>query len=131
MVSDPIADLLARIRNAINARHDLTRIPASRLKLRVSEILKNEGYVAEVRRADESGRPTIEIVLKYGNNHKSAIDGLRRISKPGCRVYVKHDSIPYVYSGLGVSILSTSRGVMTDEDARRQRVGGEVLCEVW
>jgi len=132
MVSDPVSDMLARLRNAISARHDRTVVPASRLKLRVAEILKSEGYVSDVREVQgDRGHGAIEIVLKYGNDRKCAIDGLRRVSKPGRRVYVGHDKIPHVIAGMGISILSTSSGVMTDEQARRSRVGGEILCEVW
>jgi small subunit ribosomal protein S8 len=132
MATDPISDMLARIRNAIGARHERTIVPQNRLKMRVAEILKQEGFIADVRETEsEEGRPKFEIVLKYGRGQKSAIDGLRRVSKPGCRVYVRHDDIPHVLSGLGVSILSTSSGVMTDGEARRRRVGGEILCEVW
>jgi small subunit ribosomal protein S8 len=132
MVSDPVSDMLSRIRNAIIARHDQTSIPRSRLKLRVAEILKSEGFISDVRETqDDSGHSNIEVVLKYGDDKRAAIDGLRRVSKPGRRVYVKHDGIPYVFSGLGISILSTSSGVMTAQEARRQRVGGELLCEVW
>ncbi|MBW2458470.1 MAG: 30S ribosomal protein S8 [Deltaproteobacteria bacterium] len=133
MANDPISDMLARIRNAIGARHERTIVPTSRLKMRLAEILKQEGYVSDVRETEtgDDGFKRFEIVLKYGRGQKSAIDGLRRISKPGRRVYVHHDSIPYVVSGLGVSILSTSSGVMTDGEARRRRVGGEILCEVW
>ncbi len=132
MVNDPIADMLSRIRNALIARHDRTKVPLSRLKMRVAEILKQEGYVSDVREEDaENGRKNIEIVLKYGQNRKAAIDGIQRVSKPGRRVYVRHDKIPYVLSGLGIAILSTSTGVMTDGEARQKRVGGEVLCEVW
>jgi small subunit ribosomal protein S8 len=133
MVNDPISDMLARIRNALGARHERTLVPASRLKLRVAEILKQEGYIADVRETeDKSGHRAIEIVLKYGGrDRKAAIDGLKRISRPGRRVYVGHDGIPHVYSGLGISILSTSSGLMTDGEARRRKVGGEILCEVW
>ncbi|MEM1030186.1 MAG: 30S ribosomal protein S8 [Myxococcota bacterium] len=132
MVSDPVSDMLARLRNAISARHDRTLVPASRLKLRVAEILKSEGYVSDVREVSgDLGHKAIEIVLKYGSDRKCAIDGLRRVSKPGRRVYVGHDKIPHVIAGMGISILSTSSGVMTDEQARRSRVGGEILCEVW
>ncbi len=132
MVNDPIADMLSRIRNAIVARHDETKVPQSRLKMRVAEILKQEGYVSDIRSAEgESGRQHIEIVLKYGRDRVSAIDGLQRVSKPGRRVYVGHDNIPYVLSGLGVAVLSTSSGVMTDGEARKRKVGGEVLFEVW
>ncbi len=132
MVSDPIADMLVRIRNALGARHDRTILPASRLKRRVAEILKQEGYVSDVRQeTNDKGHAKLEIVLKYGRDRKSVIDGLRRVSRPGRRVYVGKDKIPHVYAGLGVSILSTSSGVMTDREARRRGVGGEILCEVW
>ncbi len=131
MVSDPISDMLSRIRNAIGARHDRTRMPASRLKVRVAEILKQEGFISDVRESESQGRKSLEIVLKYGRNRRAAIDGIRGVSTPGRRVYVGHDKIPHVYSGLGVAILSTSSGVMTDNEARRRRVGGEILCEVW
>lgn len=130
-MTDPISDMLTRIRNAIGARHDRTSMPASRLKLRVAEILKREGYVADVRESEALGRKKLEIVLKYGRDHRAAIDGIRRISRPGRRVYVGHDSIPHVIAGMGIAILSTSSGVMTDDEARRRRVGGEILCEVW
>ena len=132
MMTDPIADLLTRIRNAALARHDRTEIPASRLKASVAKILKDEGYIADVRENDENeGKKTLTIVLKYGRDRASAIDGVRRVSRPGRRVYVRHDRIPSPYSGLGISILSTSHGVMSDRDARRLKLGGELLCEVW
>ncbi len=132
MQCDPIADMLSRIRNALVAHHDRTRVPASRLKVRLAEILKEEGYVSDVREDENSnGHKNIEIVLKYGQGRKPAIDGLKRVSRPGRRVYVGKDKIPYVYSGMGIAILSTSSGIMTDEKARRLGVGGELLCEVW
>ncbi|MEZ4294256.1 MAG: 30S ribosomal protein S8 [Polyangiaceae bacterium] len=131
MMTDPIADLLTRIRNAALARHDRTEIPASRLKANVAKILKDEGYIADVRESDNEGKKTLTIVLKYGRDRASAIDGVRRVSRPGRRVYVRHDHIPSPFSGLGISILSTSRGVMSDRDARRLKLGGELLCEVW
>ena len=132
MASDPISDMLARIRNAIGAGHERSTVPTSRLEMRVAEILKQEGYVADVRESEsDDGPKQFEIVFKYTRGQKSAIDGLKRVSKPGRRVYVRHDRIPYVVSGLGISILSTSSGVMTDGEARRRRVGGEILCEVW
>lgn len=132
MVGDPISDMLARIRNAVCARHERTTIPASRLKKQVAVILKQEGYISDVRDTTTTGGfAALEIVLKYTRERKSAIDGIKRVSRPGRRVYVKHDNIPHVYSGLGVSILSTSRGVMSDCEARKQKVGGELLCEVW
>lgn len=132
MMTDPIADMLSRIRNAALARHDRTEMPASRLKAAVAEILKSEGFIADVRRNEAEGAgDKLTIVLKYGRDRQSAIDGIRRVSRPGRRVYVRHDRIPRVLSGLGISILSTSRGLMSDREARRLKVGGELLCEVW
>jgi small subunit ribosomal protein S8 len=133
MVSDPISDMLARLRNAALARHELTRLPSSKLKTRIAELLKAEGYVADVRTEEwgESKHPTLTIVLKYSNERESAFRGMRRVSRAGRRVYVRHDQIPRVLSGLGVSILSTSHGLMTDREARRRKIGGELLCEVW
>jgi small subunit ribosomal protein S8 len=131
MMTDPIADLLTRIRNASIARHDRTEVPASRLKEAVALILKSEGYIADVRPSEGDGPKKLTIVLKYGRDRTSAIDGVRRVSRPGRRVYVRHDRIPRVYSGLGICILSTSHGLMSDRDARRLKLGGELLCEVW
>jgi len=135
MMTDPIADLLSRIRNASLARHDRTEVPASKLKHAVAKILKQEGFIADVRQqegaTDAAISTKLTIVLKYGRDRTAAIDGIRRVSRPGRRVYVRHDRIPRVYSGLGISILSTSRGLMSDREARRQKVGGELLCEVW
>jgi small subunit ribosomal protein S8 len=133
MMTDPISDMLTRIRNAALARHDRAEMPHSMLKERVAHVLKSEGFIDDVRVNDapESGPKTLLLVLRYGRDRQSAIDGLRRVSTPGRRVYVRHDRIPRVLSGMGVSILSTSQGVMTDKDARKQRVGGELLCEVW
>jgi small subunit ribosomal protein S8 len=133
MMTDPIADMLTRIRNAAMARHDRVSLPSSKVKFAVAELLKNEGYVRDVTVTQPEDRPspTLTIVLKYGRDRACAIDGVRRISRPGRRVYVRHDRIPAVLNGLGVGILSTSQGVMTDKDARARRVGGELLCEVW
>src|SRR4051812_3793238 len=131
MMTDPIADMLTRIRNAGLARHDRTEMPASRVKQAVAQILKLEGYIADVQPSEGEGPKKLTIVLKYGRDRVSAIDGVKRISRPGRRVYVTHDRIPRVFSGLGISILSTSRGVMSDREARRQKVGGELICEVW
>ncbi|MFT3774059.1 MAG: 30S ribosomal protein S8 [Minicystis sp.] len=131
MMTDPIADMLTRIRNAGLARHDRTEIPASRLKEAVAKILKSEGFIADVRPSEGEGAKKLTIVLKYGRDRQSAIDGVRRVSRPGRRVYVAHDRIPRVFSGLGISILSTSRGLMSDREARRQKIGGELMCEVW
>ena len=136
MLTDPIADMLTRIRNSALARHDRVEMPYSRLKERLAHVLKGEGYIDDVRVSEAQaeakvGPKTLTLVLRYGRDRQSAIDGLRRISTPGRRVYVPFDRIPRVRSGMGVSILSTSRGVMTDRDARKNRVGGELLCQVW
>lgn len=130
MTTDPISDMLARIRNAALAHHDRTDIPRSTIKERIAEILKAEGYIADFR-VDESGFGTITVTLKYGRGRESAIAGLRRKSRPGRRVYVGYQDIPKVHNGLGVAIMSTSQGVMSDRAARAQKVGGEILCEVW
>jgi small subunit ribosomal protein S8 len=134
MMTDPIGDMLARIRNAANARHEVARIPASKIKKAIAELLKAEGYVSDVRTetwGEKQKRETLTIVLKYDRERASAFRGIRRVSRPGRRVYIGHDRIPRVLSGLGTSILSTSHGLMTDRDARRQKLGGEILCEVW
>jgi small subunit ribosomal protein S8 len=133
MMTDPISDMLARIRNAALARHETTHMPASRIKRAIAELLKAEGYIAHVSE-DEVGPQNhrrITITLKYGKDRQSAFQGLRRVSKPGRRVYVRYDQIPRVLSGLGISILSTSQGLLSDKDARARKVGGELLCEVW
>jgi len=131
MMTDPIADMLARIRNAALARHDRAEMPHSRLKEHVAKVLKGEGFVDDVRVTEGEGPKTLTLVLRYGRGKDSAIDGIRRVSTPGRRVYVRFDQIPRVRSGMGISILSTSRGVMTDKECRKQRVCGELLCEVW
>lgn len=135
MMTDPIADMLTRIRNGALARHDRIEMPHSHLKQHIGEVLKGEGFIDDVRVSDAAepggSMRTLTLVLRYGRDKQSAIDGVRRVSTPGRRVYVRHDRIPKVCSGMGVSILSTSRGVMTDKDARKQRVGGELLCEIW
>jgi small subunit ribosomal protein S8 len=131
MMTDPIADMLTRIRNAALARHERAEMPHSNLKEHVATVLKGEGFIDDVRVSEGEGPKLLTLVLRYGRDRQSAIDGVRRVSAPGRRVYVRHDHIPRVRSGMGVSILSTSRGVMTDKEARRQRVGGELLCEIW
>lgn len=131
MMTDPIADMLTRIRNGALARHDRVEMPHSKLREQLGRVLKSEGFVDDVRVSEGEGPRMLTIVLRYTREKSCAIDGVRRVSAPGRRVYVRHDRIPRVRSGLGVSILSTSRGVMTDKDARRQKVGGELLCEVW
>jgi len=132
MLTDPIADMLARIRNAVMARHDRVVIPASKLKGTIADVLKSEGYVAEVARdTEDSGLEVISITLKYGKDKAPAIEGIERVSKPGRRVYVRAQDIPKVRSGLGIAVLSTSRGIMSDRQARKVGVGGELLCQIW
>jgi small subunit ribosomal protein S8 len=131
MMTDPIADMLTRIRNASLARHDRAEMPHSKLKEHVAAVMKSEGYLDDVRSSEGDEPKMLTLVLRYGRERQSAIDGVRRVSTPGRRVYVRHDRIDRVCSGMGISILSTSRGVMTDREARRQRVGGELLCEIW
>ncbi len=130
-LTDPVGDFLARIRNAIRARHQKLDVPASKLKAEMARILKEEGYIANYKAAEENGRQVLRVYLKYGANNEAAIRDLSRISRPGCRVYVGHDEIKRVQGGLGICILTTPRGVMTGRQARREGVGGEILCEVW
>ena len=134
MLSDPIADLLTRIRNAILVGHASVSMPHSHIKVAVAEILKQEGYIEDVTIGDETPFKLIHIKLKYWGKRRErrpVITGLKRISKPGRRVYVNSDQIPWVMSGMGISILTTPKGVMTGQSARRQGIGGEVICYVW
>ena len=131
MRSDPIADLLTRIRNASRAEHEKVDVPASKLKVRVVELLKEEGFVKNFRVIEDGKQGTLRVYLKYGPGNEQMISGLVRVSTPGRRVYVGHDRIPTILGGMGVAILSTSRGVVTDREARQQRIGGEVLAYVW
>jgi len=130
-VNDPIADLLTRIRNGSVAKHEQVVVPASKLKLEVAKILREEGYISKCELVDEGWQGKIRIGLRYGAKREPVISGLKRVSKPGLRVYVGHDEIPRVRGGLGVTILSTPQGVMGDKEARRRRLGGEILCQVW
>ena len=130
MVTDPIADMLTRIRNAILAHHDSVQMPLSKAKLSVAKILKDEGFVTDYSVLKEGSFRVIKIVLKYADN-QSVISGLERVSKPGLRVYVGRGEIPRVYGGLGIAILSTSKGLMVGQEAHRQNIGGELLCYVW
>ena len=130
-LTDPVADFLTRIRNAHGARHQKLDVPASKLKAEIARILKEEGYIANVKPVEEEGRQVLRVYLKYGANNESAIRDLKRVSKPGCRVYIGKDEIRRVQGGLGISIMTTPKGVMTGRRARREGVGGEVLCEVW
>jgi small subunit ribosomal protein S8 len=130
-VSDPIADMLTRIRNAVMARHDSVLIPASRMKLYIAKILKQEGFITDYEVLGGRPKRQIKMVLKYDDKKKPFISGLKRVSKPGLRVYVQGNEIPRVYGGLGIAIVSTSKGVMTGQKAWRQGIGGELLCYVW
>ncbi|MCX6591490.1 MAG: 30S ribosomal protein S8 [Acidobacteria bacterium] len=129
--SDPIADMLTRVRNAIIARHSKVDVPSSKVKMEIARILKEEGYILNFKLAEEGARKTIKIYLKYTPGNQPVISKLERISRPGCRVYVGSSDIPRVLGGLGVNILTTPRGVMTGATARKQGVGGEILCQVW
>ena len=130
VVNDPVADMLTRIRNALIVRHDSITVPASNMKKAIAKILLDEGYVKSVDYIDDGLQGQIKIVLKYAQGKQSVITGLKRISKPGLRVYAKSDAIPKVLGGLGIAILSTSKGLMTDKEARSQGVGGEVLAYI-
>jgi small subunit ribosomal protein S8 len=131
MLSDPIADMLTRVRNAIRARHPKVDVPSSKLKVEIARILKEEGYIANFKVAEEGVKKTIKIYLKYGPDNEPIISSIERVSRPGCRVYVGRQEIPRVLGGLGINILTTARGVMTGRDAHREKVGGEILCRVW
>jgi small subunit ribosomal protein S8 len=131
VVSDPIADLLTRIRNANTVFHDRIEVPGSKMKKAIVEILKSEGFVRDYEWVDNGHQGVIKVYLKYGPSKTRVISGLRRISRPGLRVYAKKDQVPKVLGGLGIAILSTSQGIMTDKKARQSGLGGEVLCYVW
>jgi len=130
-LTDPVADMLSRIRNAITSRHQKVDVPASKLKLEIARILKEEGYIANYKATEEEGHKVVRIYLKYGNNNEAAISNVARVSSPGNRVYVRRSEIPRVLGGMGINILTTPRGVMTGRQARKEGVGGELLCEVW
>ena len=131
MVTDPIADMLTRIRNGSMAEHEKVDIPASKLKARVAEILKDEGFIKNFRLIEDKRQGVLRVYLKYGAGQERVITGIRRVSKPGRRLYVAADKVPSVLGGMGVAILSTPRGVLTDRESRKAKVGGEVLCYVW
>ncbi len=130
-ITDPIADMLTRIRNANNSKHATVDIPASNIKKAIANILLSEGYIKGVEYIDDNIQGVIRITLKYGENKQKVLSGLKRVSKPGLRIYAAKDDIPKVLKGLGIAIISTSKGVMTDREARRQNVGGEVLAFIW
>jgi len=129
--SDPLSDLFTRLRNGMRAGHDRVDVPASRLKESVLKVLEQEGFVSSFRKVQEAGRPVLRVGLKYDHEGDPIVAGLERVSRPGRRVYAKADAIPEVLGGLGVSIVSTSQGIVTDKKARQSRLGGEVLCNVW
>ena len=131
MISDPIADMLTRVHNGLMARQKQVVMPGSKVKLAMARILKEEGFIRDFEMTKDAPQPQLRIVLKYDRDRKSVVTGLKRISRPGRRVYVKRAAIPWVLSGLGVAILSTPQGIMTGQKARRQGLGGEVLCYVW
>ena len=130
-MSDPIADFLTRIRNAGMAYHDKVEVPASRVKKDIAELLKSEGFIKDVEYIADNKQGIIRMYLKYGPNRERVITGLKRISRPGLRVYAKRDEIPKVLGGLGIAVISTSRGIMSDKQARKEGLGGEVLCYIW
>ena len=131
MMTDPIADMLTRIRNGSSAKHKSVDVPASKIKKDIAEILLNEAFIKGYDVEDDGKQGILKIDLKYGENEERIISGIKRISKPGLRVYVKSNELPRVLGGLGIAIISTSKGVLTDKDARNQQVGGEVVCYVW
>lgn len=131
MLTDPIADMLTRIKNASRARHKVVEMPSSKLKVEIAKILKREGYIEDYEVIASNPYNILKITLRYLPDKRQVIHGLRRISKPGLRVYVKKDEIPRVLGGLGIAIISTSRGLMTDAEARKHGLGGEVICYVW
>lgn len=130
-MTDPIADMLTRIRNAQRASHELVNIPSSKLKINVAKVLKSEGYVKNFRIISDGQHRFIRIFLKYDKEGVAIIEGIKRVSKPGCRVYAGSTEIPKVLNGYGINILSTSKGLMTDNEAKKMGVGGEILCAVW
>ncbi len=131
VVTDTIADMLTRIRNANSMRYTEVKVPASKLKLELARILKEEGFIKNYKVVDENVQGMIYLTLKYGENKERVITGLKRISKPGLRVYAKASEVPKVLNGLGIAIISTSKGIMTDKEARKQNLGGEVLAYIW
>lgn len=131
VTTDPIADMLTRIRNAIRARHESVLVPVSKIKSEIAKVLKNEGYIADVKVVNENGNKMLKIMFKMENGEQKVIQGLRRISSPGLRVYAGVEELPRVLSGLGIALISTSKGIMTDKQAREKNLGGEVLAWVW
>ncbi|MFA7560691.1 MAG: 30S ribosomal protein S8 [Candidatus Izemoplasmatales bacterium] len=131
VMTDPIADMLTRIRNANQMKHKTVDVPASKLKMEILNVLKQEGYVTDFERIEEGVQGTLKVTLKYLENEERVVRGLKKISKPGLRVYAKTDDLPKVLNGLGIAIISTSKGIMTDREARKNKIGGEVIAYVW
>lgn len=131
VMTDPIADFLTRIRNACMGRFERVDVPSSKMKLSIAKVLKEEGYIKNYKLIKDKRQGTLRLYLRYDVENVPVIGGLERISKPSCRVYVRHDKIPHVLNGYGTAILSTSKGILTDREARKQEVGGELLCQVW
>lgn len=131
VMTDPIADLLTRVRNANSVRHEVVEVPSSKVKKEIANILLQEGYIKEINEYNDGVVPMLRLSLKYGTNKQRVITGIKRISKPGLRVYCKKDEVPKVLNGLGVAVVSTSRGMMVDREARKNGLGGEVICYVW
>jgi len=131
MTTDPVADMLTRIRNASRAKHPRVDLPSSKLKVEIARILKDEGYLSNFKVVEEKGKKTLRVFLRYTPDRRCVITDLQRVSRPGCRVYVGSQKVPRVLGGLGINILTTPRGVMTGSSARKEGVGGEVLCHVW
>jgi small subunit ribosomal protein S8 len=130
-MSDPLADMLTRIRNAVMVKFDTVEMPTSKVKVGIAKVLKDEGYINDYQVSDEGVQGTLKIALKYGPENESVITGIKRVSKPGLRQYAKADAIPVVLNGLGIAIVSTSKGIITDRAARATNTGGEIICEVW
>ena len=130
-MTDPIADLLTRIRNANVARHEVVEIPASNIKKAIANIMLQEGYIKDLEEYNDGAVPMLKITMKYGQNKERVITGLKRISKPGLRVYCRKDEVPKVLNGLGTAVISTSKGILPDKEARKLSIGGEVLCYIW
>lgn len=131
VMTDPIADLLTRVRNANSVRHEVVEVPSSTIKKEIANILLQEGYIKEINEYNDGVVPMLRLSLKYGANKEKVITGIKRISKPGLRVYCKKDEVPKVLNGLGIAVVSTSNGIMVDREARKNSLGGEVICYVW
>ena len=130
-MTDPIADMLTRIRNGAMAKKETVDIPSSNVKVEIAKVLKAEGYISAYKVIKDDKQGILNVALKYDENKKSVVEGIKRVSKPGSRVYVNNDSVPKVINGYGIAILSTSKGLMVDREARKSKVGGEILCNVW